>query len=175
MLVKQQIGQRKQVWVGHHSQATTHYPRPTTHDPRRTTQRAGATIIEAVLVLGILFLLTNGVVGLALNVFRQQQLAYLAREGARWASVHGGQYASENSKSLTKDSDVWTNAISPRLAGMQSGDVTYSVTWTNSNQMPTNAGVTNYVTVIVNYTGSAYWALMPASWRTSTSVVAIQY
>lgn len=141
----------------------------------RCCQRRGATIVEAAVVLILLFLLTSSLVGLALNVSRQQQLTYLAREGARWASVHGGQYASENSKSLITDTDVWTNAMLPRLAGMHAGDVTYSVTWTNANQMPTNSGATNYVTVTVNYTGSAWWWVMPSSWRTSTSVMAMQY
>ena len=55
----------------------------------RPDRRRGAVAVENALVLGVMFSLILGVIVLGMGVFRYQEMAYLAREGARWASVHG--------------------------------------------------------------------------------------
>src|SRR5207302_11000327 len=49
--------------------------------------RPGATLIESAVVLALTFLLLFAILIGALGVFQRQQVAALAREGARYASV----------------------------------------------------------------------------------------
>lgn len=63
---------------------------------RTARRRRGASMVENAIVITILLLFILGTVVLGLGVFRYQQVATLAREGARYASVHGSVYANEN-------------------------------------------------------------------------------
>ena len=114
--------------------------------------RRGATLAEMGLVLSISVGLTLAVVVFGLGVYRYQQVAALAREGARWASVHGGQWA--NGGTLTTQTDV-KNVITPMAVGLESSQFTSTnpaVSWDDSAQkQTTSAGATNYVTVTVTY------------------------
>lgn len=49
----------------------------------------GTNAVEAAIALPVAFLLILGTCVIGLGVFRYQQVASLAREGARYASVHG--------------------------------------------------------------------------------------
>jgi len=131
-----------------------------------------------------------GIVGL--GVFRYQQVAALEREGARYAAVHGGQWATDNhSGTLTTPTDICNNAIFPHASGLSTGtdpstsqlatsDVT--VTWADSGQMPsytvtvsgTTTTYTNIVTVTVNYRWAPA-AYLPAMTLTSTAKMPISY
>ena len=68
---------------------------------RRKSQlrRRGVSVVEAAVVYPITILLLLGTVVLGLGVFRYQQIQSLAREGARYASVHGPQYAADSGSS----------------------------------------------------------------------------
>src|ERR1041384_7473107 len=57
--------------------------------------RSGATLVESAIVLGLLFFFLIGLIISGIGIHRYQEVASLAREGARWASVRGGQYAAE--------------------------------------------------------------------------------
>ena len=63
----------------------------------RTLQRhrRGSYVLECALVCPVLVLLSVGTVVLGMGVFRYQQMASLARDGARWASVRGWQYQAD--------------------------------------------------------------------------------
>ena len=75
--------------------------------------RRGATLVESAFVLSVLFFLLLAVVVGGYGVLRYQQLALLAREGARYAAVHGGQYAQETGNPAATADDVYKNAILP--------------------------------------------------------------
>ena len=79
-------------------------------------------------------------------------MAALAREGARWASVHGGQYNQEVGGALATNTNILA-AIQSKAVGLDG--VTLNASWTNSNEMPQNivngAVVQNTVTVTVQY------------------------
>ena len=78
----------------------------------------------------------------------------LARDCARWASVHGGQWAADkNSGTLTTQSDVFTNVFTNRamLVNVTTLKSNSTVTWDSSSQMPTVSGTTNRVHVTLNY------------------------
>jgi hypothetical protein len=115
-------------------------------------------MVEAAIVYPIAFMLTLGLVVFAVGVYRYDQVASLAREGARWASVHGGQWATDvNKGTLTSSTDIYNNAIKPSAAGLNLTDLKLSsVTYSDSGQMPTYTASgnlkTNMVTVTVTYT-----------------------
>jgi hypothetical protein len=85
---------------------------------RRSVQpRSGATLVESALVYSILFLVLLGTMILVLGVFRYMEIAALAREGCRWASVHGQQYAKETGKPVATGQAV-KQAIASQAVGL---------------------------------------------------------
>ena len=68
----------------------------------RSSHRAGTTLVELAIVYSVLFLVLFGLILGSIAIFRYHQVAQLAREGSRWASVHGAQWAFEkNNGTLT--------------------------------------------------------------------------
>ena len=85
---------------------------------RNRPDRRGAAALEAAVVYPVAMLLLIGTVVLGIAVFRYEQLQALAREGARYASVHGPTYASEQNSSYATSSTVLTY-IETMTAGMK--------------------------------------------------------
>ena len=56
---------------------------------RRLQRRRGAALVETAFVFPVLIVLMIGLIVGALGVFRYQEVASLAREGSRYASLHG--------------------------------------------------------------------------------------
>ena len=154
---------------------------------RKTRRRRGATVVESALVYPIAFLLVIGLIVAAFGVFRYQEVASVAREGARWASVHGYQCCQEANPNttpppLTQASDVYTNAIKPQAdaANLDPPSLGYSVTWADPSESPvyynstTGAWSRNTVTVTITY----QWipeGYMGGITLTSTSIMPITY
>ena len=126
---------------------------------RRADRRRGAIALESALVMSVMFMLILGVIVLGMGVFRYQEMAYLAREGARYASVRGTQYATDTGNTAATASTIYTNAIQPKMAALSSSQFSYSVSWNSSNapyHTTTNGSgatvkVANTVSVTVNY------------------------
>lgn len=97
--------------------------------------RRGATMVEYAVIFPILLLLTLGTVVLGLGVVRYQELSWLAREGTRWASVHGHQYESESGQPAATAADVYNQAILPKMLMFDASKMTYAVAW-NPNNWP---------------------------------------
>jgi Flp pilus assembly protein TadG len=149
-------------------------------------RRAGATLVEAAVVYPVLFLLVLGILLLGIGVFRYQQVSHAAREGARWAAVHGARYAEETGQPAATAESVFENAIKPQMAGSNPANITYSVTWNQSNKqsspyLTTNPATgeqivgarANTVTVTVRYTwNTGLFGVIPVS---STSVMTMSY
>jgi Flp pilus assembly protein TadG len=84
-------------------------------------------VIESAIVLPAVFLLMLGLLVGGLGVFRYQEMAHIARETARYASVHGSRYAADNpsaaavdlaalkayaaSKAVSLDTTQWTITV----------------------------------------------------------------
>jgi len=104
----------------------------------------------------------------------------LAREGARWACVRGGQYALETGNPAATAQDVYTNAIAPIAVGMDLNRLSYQVTWDASN-MPLNASTSpstptgNTVSVTVSYEWFPEMWLAGPYTLTSTSKMQMVY
>jgi Flp pilus assembly protein TadG len=120
--------------------------------------RSGAAMMEFAIVAPISFLLLLGLMIGGLGIFRYQQVARLSRDAARWASVHGTQYAQDTQSTAATPQDVYNQVIAPNAATLDLSKLTYTVTWNQTNSpyhMATvngkQAQVANTVTVSINY------------------------
>jgi Flp pilus assembly protein TadG len=142
-------------------------------------RRRGVSATESAIVIPIvLFLILATIVG-GYGIFRYQQLAMLAREGARYASVHGGMYQAETGNSAATPQDVYNNAIVP-YATLDLSQLSYSVTW-NADNMPYSVNndyetpTNNTVTVTVKYTWMPEVFLVGPIVLSSTSTMPMSY
>ena len=134
----------------------------------RHQPRPGATVVESALVLPAFFLFTLGLVIGALGVFRYQEVAALAREATRYASVRGAAYAQATGKPAATPTDVYKNAIEPGAISLDPSQLTYKVTWAPDNRQGSQ------VTVQVTY----HWvpeAFLGGMDLTSTSTAIMSY
>jgi Flp pilus assembly protein TadG len=130
-------------------------------------KRRGAVALETALVYPVLLLVFLGLVVGGMGVFRYQQVACQAREAARYAAVHGGDWQKATDKNSPTQSEIFTNAVLPLLAGMSSDSVTIqiqwidqssgtAVDWDKASKSPhsitaSGESVTNTVRVTINY------------------------
>jgi Flp pilus assembly protein TadG len=158
---------------------------------RQRRRRKGTVLLEAAFVYPVLFVLVLAIILLGVGVFRYQQVAHAAREGARYAAVHGTKYASDTGHSAATATDVYNNAIKPHLSGAHTENITYDVKWYDGwgnettskaqtlTKSVTTGGVTtvqekaNTVSVKVTYTwNTGFFGTIPVS---STSVMVMAY
>jgi Flp pilus assembly protein TadG len=138
-------------------------------------------MVEAALVLPLTLLILLGMFIGGLGVFRYQEVAFLAREGSRYASVHGSQYAKEVSgATAATPQDIYDNAIAPRIVCLDLSQLTYSVTWNTSNDPYTMTSnyekpLGNTVSVTVSYQWFPELYLIGPYTLSSTSTVPMMY
>ena len=125
---------------------------------RRTLSppRRGATAVEAAFVLPVAFTFILGMVVMGLLIYYYFQVASLAREGARYASVHGYQYYSDTGTNKLV-SDIYNTAIAPTAAGLNSSNLSYQVYWGTAT---TSGNGTSLVWTLVgsNTSSSNFWS-----------------
>jgi Flp pilus assembly protein TadG len=143
--------------------------------------RPGATLVESGLLLAITLMLVVGLIVLGLGVSRYQQTAAVAREAARWASVHGGLYAQETGQPVATPNAVKNQVIPRYSTGLDPNQITlFSVTWDNASEMPIYFDSANQVfkSNAVHVTISYQWipeALFGGITLTSTSEMPVSY
>ena len=143
-------------------------------------RRGGTTTIEFAVTCPIAFFLIFATIVGGLGVFRYQQVASAAREGARWASVHGGLYAQETGKPAATPGAIYNNAILPAAGALETSHLSYDVTWNKSN-MPLQVDtqyekpIGNTVTVTVTYQWFPEMYLIGPYTLTSTSTAQMAY
>jgi Flp pilus assembly protein TadG len=131
-------------------------------------RRRAATLVESAFILPLAFFFILNLVAGGLLVYRYQLVAELAREGSRYASVHGSQYASDTGNAAATATDV-SNAVQAFAAGLDTRQLSAAVSWNSSNK----PGI-NTVTVTVTY----QWQPLVFFGRialTSSSTVQMQY
>ena len=101
---------------------------------RRPARRSGATLVEMAIVYSALFLVLSGLILGSIAIFHYQQVARLAREGSRWAAVHGADWATENKQLPTTPQNVYDQAVRPKAHGMDLSKLSCSVSWDVSQQ-----------------------------------------
>src|SRR5262245_10878340 len=96
-------------------------------------RRRGHTLVEAALVYPIVIILTVGLIVAGLGVFRYHQVAALAREGARWASVRGKEYVNAGHSAISQSS-VRTYLVDNKAVGLDTSSTALGVTvvWSDS-------------------------------------------
>jgi Flp pilus assembly protein TadG len=110
-------------------------------------RKRGVSAVEAAVVYPVTILLLLGTVVLGLGVFRYQQIQSLAREGARYASVHGPQYAADSGNPYATSSTVLTY-IETLAVGLDNSKLSCTVTWSPS---PPTTTTPSLVTVQISY------------------------
>jgi Flp pilus assembly protein TadG len=166
-------------------------------------RRRGVHAVECAVVYWLVMLLVAGVMVLAMGVFRYQEMAYLAREAARFAAVHGGQYQQENAAAIDAgtlpnvDDNYLTQKIVKAQAvvldpskltvqinfNMSTGTYDWDDTANNGQRWPssqktiggTNYNETNTVSVTVSYQWTPEWFFGGPITLTSTSVMPMCY
>jgi len=159
----------------------------------QTKRRSGVTLVEFGVVVSVtLFLLLALIVG-GMGVFRYQEVAHLAREGARYAATHGGQYhrdgidKSSGVSQISSSSDLRTYLLT-KTTLLDSSKLTVTVSWSGgSTNMPTYLDtdptlippgqkvIRNYVSVTVSYDWSPELFLVGPFTLKSTSVMPMAY
>jgi Flp pilus assembly protein TadG len=156
-----------------------------------TTKRAGAALVESALVLPVLFLLTFGLIMGGMGIYRFQAMSSLAREAARYASVHGTNYQTDTSSAAVTKANIYNAAIVPQSAGLDLSQLTYTIYYTGSAgqqdwdaathspvYVKTTGGVNSNKTATVTVTLSYQWSSLlyfPTITLTSTSVMPMSY
>jgi TadE-like protein len=170
---------------------------------RNQARRPAAHLVESALIFPITFLLVVGLVVCSMGVFRYQQMAHLAREAARYAAVHAGQYQQENAAAITAGTlpnvtaayittnVVQANAASLDLSSLQTsikfntagGSFDWDDTANNGQRWPTSPKTingttysqTNTVSVTVTSQWMPEWFLAGPITLTSTAVMPVCY
>lgn len=141
--------------------------------PRSSSARAAATTLELAAIGSATFMLLIGLIVGAMGVFRFQEVAHLAREGARYASVHGYKYSSAGLPASTGVAEVTSSTqvrdyLLPKATLLNASNLTISTTWsvpsgytpinvisyTDTNPSlvpPAQVVINNYVSVTVAY------------------------
>ncbi len=109
-------------------------------------------MVEMAIVLQMLILLLIGLCVGELGAFRYHHVAGLAHEGARWASVHGKEYAKQTNKAIASKEDIFENVIKPRAIGLDLNKVSHDVKWNAEGSL---------VTVTVQYTWTPEYFFSP--------------
>jgi Flp pilus assembly protein TadG len=111
---------------------------------KRAARRPGAALVEAALVIPLLFALLFVIICGAMLVITADEVAGVTREGARYASVRGSSYAFNTKQPAATPEDV-ANYVKGLGATLDPARLTCTVTWQGSNRPG------QYVTVEVRY------------------------
>src|SRR6516162_10492156 len=95
------------------------------------TMRGGTVALESAVVYPVLFFLVLATFVGGMGIFQYQQVAYLAREAARYASTHGGEYQQENVSAIkagtlpnVTEDYLKNNIIYPQMTWMDQSNLT---------------------------------------------------
>jgi hypothetical protein len=117
-------------------------------------KRHAATLVEFAMVGALTLLLLLGLLIGGMGVFRYVEVASLARECSRWASVHGKLYQQDTGSPAAAQQDIYNNVITKQAVGMDLSELKCTVGWQSGNspyQLVNNQAVPNTVTVTISY------------------------
>jgi hypothetical protein len=154
-------------------------------------------MVEFAFIGSAAFLLIFGAVVGGLGVFRYQEVSYLTREGARYASTHGGQYQLDGQPAATGVSAISSSTdlqsyLQNELPLLEASQLNVSASWsapstitpnnipyymdTNPNLSPPGQStIRNYVTVTVTYNWMPELFLVGPIKMSSTVTVPMSY
>lgn len=135
---------------------------------QRDKQRHGATVLECAFVFPVFFLLIVGTIIAGVGVFRYQEIAALAREAARYASVRGNTFERQTGTKAATEKEIYDNVILPKSYALDQSKLQYKVTWDPDKQQ----GSTVKVELSYRWIPEAYLGGVDLK---STALVAISY
>ena len=161
------------------------------------SRRRGALTVEFAITSSVTFLIILALIIGGLGVFRYHEVAHLAREGARFASTHGGRYAlagmpaSTGVPAISSNTDL-QNYLLPRASLLDPNHTQSSISWSApSSIVPSNIPyyvdtdpslvppgqktIRNYVTVTVTYQWMPDLFLVGPITLTSSSTMPMSY
>lgn len=170
---------------------------------RKTRQRRGTTFLQAAFALPVTFFFICATIIGGMGIFRYQETAHLAREAARFASVHAGTYASENVSAITagtlpnvNETYLTDSVVKARAVGLDTSQLKVAVTintpngssdwdatgsnnsraiYTTATQNGSSVDVVNTVSVTVTYKWFPELYLVGPITLASTSVMPMSY
>jgi Flp pilus assembly protein TadG len=154
-------------------------------------QRRGALAVEGAIVYSVLLVLLLALIVGGIGVFRYQQVACMAREGARWASLHGADWQWDGNYKPSTQDQVLQQAVLPFAVGMDPSAVSIQVQFLDrasgsasgwdsvghpiNSRDDVNNRVTNRVRVTVTYQWVPGALLTSPLYLTSSSEVTMWY
>ena len=104
--------------------------------------RSGTSVVECAVVYPSVMLFVLGLLIGAAGIMRYEEVASLARRAARYACVHGTQYAKDTGNPAATPTDIFNNAIVPYIAGLNVNNLSSNVSYNTSNS-PYRTSVVN--------------------------------
>jgi Flp pilus assembly protein TadG len=154
-------------------------------------RRSGALTLEAALVIPLMAFLLLGMIIGGMGVLRFQQVACQAREAARFASVHGGDYQIFTGAVSPTELGIFEQTVEPMAAGMALKDLTLQVQWVDQSTgkayawdsaskdvlsiTPQGEYVTNTVRITVSYQWTPDFLGLGPLFLQSTSEIPMAY
>ena len=137
--------------------------RPRSLLSRLRRNQEGAAILEFALILPFLMIVTIGLIDIGRMVWYRTTLAHIAREGTRYAAVHGAS----NPFPVTEQ-QVETYIVN-RTVGISSNDLGIDVNWAPNNS--SGSTVTINVTYNFNFFITGFLPLDPMQLRGASSMI----
>jgi Flp pilus assembly protein TadG len=97
-----------------------------------TRRRGGATVVEFAIIGSVTVLLMFGLIIGGLGIFRYQEMAWLARDAARYACVHGSGYQSDTGNASPTQNQI-QSLMQAKAAGLKAASLTVQVQWIDMN------------------------------------------
>jgi Flp pilus assembly protein TadG len=160
------------------------------HKPVKLSRRAAMMVEAAVVYPVVLFLFLTLILG-GMAVFRYQLVACQARDGARWASVRGADWAAATNQNSPTKQQILDQAVLPLGAGMDPNKLALQVQWVDQatgtavdwdsagkdvlSMTAAGKAVTNTVRVTVTYQFGPNLFLVGAITLTSTCEIPMSY
>jgi Flp pilus assembly protein TadG len=147
----------------------------------RAGQRPAAVAVECAVVYPLTFLLVLGLIILAQGVARYQEVATLARAGARYASVHGANYrkdaglavGSAGTDAGSSGGLFWYSADPTKASG---SDTSWAGDVYDSAVRPKLVALdTSYLTFKIGYPSVINQSTKPDNWPHSQVTVTVTY
>ena len=141
-------------------------PLPFSRRTRRLRGDSGSTLVETAFSIGILLTLIFGIIEAFLMIYTYHFISNAAREGTRYAIVHGGTWAQppwsnaipctaySNNGCTATTANIQDYVKSLAFPGIDTGDITVTPTWYSTpggTSSPVYNAYGDYVQVQVQY------------------------
>lgn len=157
-------------------------------------KRRGVALVEFAIVGPLFFFLVLGLFTFGIGVFISNEISHMAREGARYASTHGGKYAQERIRGdiEIRNSNDMATVLKRNTVLLDNNKLEVTVSWsaptsyvpnnypfytdtTSSSGPPAQTIIHNNVTVTVRYPWTPLRYLVGPITLSSQATMAMSY